>query len=325
MPRNPEIDRLKGMSDQAFTAKQTAYDRMKPLGQHRSELKDQMDASWEEVQSARSDMNSAYERQQQEWEAYRRERDDISAQINAVKQDADNAHEAMKDAFERASDAYENGDKASAPFYSQEGKDYRYERDNYNAEKARLIGIAKSMTPPTSDFRYYKDQYNSLMNNQKVLQAEYRVIKAQHEAARDEFERAKERFEVARAAFDQAVAEERAKWRDENCRGCGATIRINVEWSHPPKYCKACKEKFQQEQKARMAKEEKVARQAGLTRSDDVKVRFKPGRGKNDVFFNGYGEAAGPSHGHAVVDELGTVHFLRDEKGNVIKDDGVRL
>lgn len=319
MPRNPEIDRLKGASDQAFNAKQAAYDRMKPLGQRRRDLKDRMDASWDRVISARTEMNSAYERQQSEYETYRRERDSISAQIDSVARDADRAHENMKSAFQRASDAYEYGDKASAPFYSQEGKNYRYERDSFNAEKARLISIAKSMTPPKSDFHYYKDQYNRLMESHKSLQAEYQVAKQQHETARDGFNRAKERFESAREAYEKAIAEERAKWHDEKCQECGGIIRVNVEWSHPPKYCKACKEKF-------LKQRQKIAGAAGK-QANDVKVRFNPAKGKNDVYFGGIGSADGDGHGHAVVDDHGNVHYLRDatlgDKDNaVIIDDG---
>ncbi|MCL1839764.1 hypothetical protein FWF89_02060 [Candidatus Saccharibacteria bacterium] len=74
MPRNPEIDRLKERSDQAFADKQAAYDRMKPLGDLRSELRAEMDASWDKVQAARLEMNRAFERQQNDWDAYKSER-----------------------------------------------------------------------------------------------------------------------------------------------------------------------------------------------------------------------------------------------------------
>ena len=251
MPKNLEIDRLKEVSDKTFLTKQAAYDHMKSLGQQRHDIKEQMDISWDEVISARNEMNSAYERQQNEWEVYRDERNAISLQIDSVSRDADRAHESMKDAFERASDAYNNGDKASAPFYSQEGRDYQYERDSFNAEKARLISIAKSMTPPHSNFHRYKDHYNSIMEKHKSLQVKYQAIKSQHETARAEFDRANERYETARVAFSQAISEEQAKWRDANCLECGGIIRINVEWSHPPKYCTSCKEKFQKQQDER--------------------------------------------------------------------------
>ncbi|MDL2235699.1 putative nuclear RNA export factor SDE5 [Christensenellaceae bacterium OttesenSCG-928-L17] len=319
MPRNPDIDRLKAIADQAFAAKQAAYDRMKPLGQRRHDMNDRLNSSWDEVCSARDEMNSAYERQQNAWESYKSERDSISAQIDSVAQDADRAHEAMKDAFERASYAYESGDKASAPFYASEGRDYQYERNSYNEEKARLISIAKSMTPPSSDFHHYKERYNSLMDSHKALQAEYKSVKAQHEAARDEFDRAKQQCDAAKAAFERAIEAERAKWRDESCRECGATIRVNIEWSHPPKYCKHCKEKFK-------AQKDRIASAAGKS-ADDVKVRFNPATGKNDVYFGGIGEADGHGHGHAVVSDTGKVHYLRDatfgdRKDAIIIDDG---
>jgi multidrug resistance efflux pump len=246
LPRSPEIDRLKAALNQAFSAKQTAFDRMKPLGDRRHALKEEMDASWNKVQSARTEMNSAHERQQFSWEVYKSEHDRISTQIDAATKSADDAHEAMKNCFDRAHDAYAYGSKADAAYYSSEGKEYRERRNDFNAEKARLISIAKSMTPPNSDFHYHKDHYDSLMQNHKNLQSEYQKVKAHHETAKNEFEMAKKHFEQTKAAYDQAIESERAKWYDSTCAECGAAIRINREWSRPPKYCKSCTEKFEQ-------------------------------------------------------------------------------
>ena len=75
MQKNPEIDRLKEASNRTFSAKQVAYGRMKPLGQQRHDFKNQMDISWGKVISARNEMNSVYERQQDEWKSYRNERE----------------------------------------------------------------------------------------------------------------------------------------------------------------------------------------------------------------------------------------------------------
>jgi len=60
---------------------------------------------------------------------------------------------------------------------------------------------------------------------------------------------------------------------------------------------------------------------------DDVKLVFKPRIGKNEVYFGGLGEADGPGHGHAVVDENGNLRHLRDagfgdRKDLIIFDDG---
>ena len=316
MPRSPEIDRLRTASEQAFAIKQSAFDRMKPLGQHRSEIKARMDASWEEVSNARAEANSAYERQQSEWEAHRSERDAISAQIDAVARDADSAHKSMVDAFERSKDAWSYGDKAGAAFYSQEGKDHKYDRDSYNAEKARLISVAKSMTAPHSDFRTYKDRYDRLMDNHRSLQAQYQPVKAQHEAARAEFDRAKVQHEAAKAAFDKAIEEERAKWKDATCATCGTSIRINIEWSHPPKYCKACKDRFQSKREEQINTVNKAVMRSNSSewgRFNGENARIKPrndGSGKVDVYYGVLStDGDGIGHGHVVIQEDSVIYL----------------
>ncbi|MDR3298321.1 MAG: putative nuclear RNA export factor SDE5 [Candidatus Nomurabacteria bacterium] len=316
MPRNPEVYRLKAIADQAFAAKQAAYDRMEPIGQHRHDLNKRLNKSWDEVCSAREEMNSAYERQQVEWESYKSERDSLSAQIDAVARDANRAHEAMRGAFDRASDAYNSGDKASALLYASEGRGYQYERNSCNEEKGRLISIAKSMTPPSSDFHRFKERYNNLMDTHKALQAEYKLIKSQYEMARDEFSRAKKQCDIAKAAFERIIEAERAKWHDEACKECGATIRVNIEWSHPPSFCKACKEKFKNAHKKQVANVEKAIMHSNSSewgRFNDENARIKPrndGSGKVDVYYGGLSaDGDGLGHGHVVIQEDQVVYL----------------
>lgn len=118
------------------------------------------------------------------------------------------------------------------------------------------------------------------------------------------------------------VEKEKAMWAEKSCKGCGAKIRYRKDWSNIPEYCKSCKDKFK-------AQGDKIASAAGK-KADDVKVRFNPATGKNDVYFGGIGAPDGLGHGHAVVSDTGEVHYLRDagfgnRKDAVIKDDGKKL
>lgn len=66
---------------------------------------------------------------------------------------------------------------------------------------------------------------------------------------------------------------------------------------------------------------------------DDFIVVFDPETGKNNVYFGGIDVADGFGHAHAVIDDDGVLHYLRDvefgdandKKGAVLKDDGINL
>lgn len=244
MSGNPEVTRLKEVSDQAFGAKKAAYDHLKSIGRLRSDLKERMDASWRMVNAARSDMNAAYERQQDAWEFYRRERDNISDQIDHVARLADDEHRMGRECAEASQYAYGSGDKESAAMHKADKANHYYRRDSFNAEKARLISIAKSMTPPQSDFQRYKERYDGLMAAHKALQGEYQSVKGQHEEAKSRFEEARSRHEVAQGAFQRAVEAERAKWKSARCKWCYAEFKVNSDWSNPPELCRDCQDKI---------------------------------------------------------------------------------
>jgi predicted nucleic acid-binding Zn-ribbon protein len=246
MLKNPEIDRLRDVSDRASAATQAAYEHMKALGQRRSEFRNRMDTSWNEVTAARNEMNSAFERKKFAWAAYKNERNNLSTRIDEAARQADYAHNTAKDATDNANRAYASGDKASAGIYAQSGRDYRQERDSYNAEKSRLISIAKSMTPPYSDFDSYKSRHDELKARHIILQSEYQTIKSQHEAARAEFNQARERSDAAKSAFRSAIKAEKAKRRTTKCVECGVEIRYTTDYDNVPKRCKKCKEKSKQ-------------------------------------------------------------------------------
>jgi len=312
------------MRESAFQAQQEAFSKMKDLGRIRSAIKDELDASWSEVSAARDRMNESYQENQHEWERFKSRLDELSDEIDEANRQGDYYHRLSQEAFDRASNEYEYGDRAMAPIYSSEARGYQSERDDWNATKSRLIDRRRSLERPSNSFEQDKAHYERMKSQHSHVQARYQTAKAAHESAKAEFEDAKTRHESARSDFERHREHLAAKWRDVSCADCGAAFRINVDWTHPPKYCKACKEKFRQ-------KKIDLARKAGkYVDPEDVKVRFNYNTGKNDVYFGGLGEADGYGHGHAVVDERGNVHYLRDatfgdKEDAVIIDDGVKL
>jgi chromosome segregation ATPase len=135
------------------------------------------------------------------------------------------------------------------------------------------------------------------------VRARFQTAKNEHETIQAQFKTVKAEYDHVKAAFESAQAEhQKAKEAFKNCLA-----------------------KIQNKQQGFHNKKQKIAAQAGK-RSDDVKVRFNPETGKNDVFFGGIGKADGVGHGHAVVDEDGEVVYLRDatlgdRKKAIIKDD----
>ena len=128
MSRNPELDRLKAEQQALFEQKQAAFQRFKDLQNQVNAAHDVVQSTWEERVQARKRMNSefearksAYDNRDAVWKEYGRIRDHNNARIESLKYEADNEHRAMQDCFERASNAYQYGDKSEAPYYSQEG------------------------------------------------------------------------------------------------------------------------------------------------------------------------------------------------------------
>lgn len=82
---------------------------------------DEMQDAWRERCDAREEMNREYEALQiasnhyrEVWDEYGRIRDANNARIESLRYEADNEHRMMRECFDRASDAYEYGDKSEA-------------------------------------------------------------------------------------------------------------------------------------------------------------------------------------------------------------------
>ena len=155
MMSNSELDRLKSEENVAFNRKQEAYKRYQEAKKRTDAAYQEQQASWNKVTIARNEMNRAYDERQYTrrnndnvWSEYKRIRDNNNSQITYLKVQADSLYSNMKNAFDRASDAYNYGNKADAKIYSNEGKDYQSQLKSVNAQIGRLGSLRKGTACP---------------------------------------------------------------------------------------------------------------------------------------------------------------------------------
>ncbi|MBR2837107.1 putative nuclear RNA export factor SDE5 [Candidatus Saccharibacteria bacterium] len=290
MPRNPELDQLRREEQQAFRRKQDAYRRYDELRKQASDAYDTMELLWRERSDAKDTMNrefylrkEVYEHHDAIWSDYGRIRDHNNTEIDQLRAEADAEHEAMKDAFDRASDAYEYGDRSEAPYYASEGHDHKDRRDELNERVRELIqeikdakAYAIANAPPVD---------SSAFNSAK---AEYDRAKAEHLAAEAEFKRIKAERDQAKAEFDHCQAEH---------------VRLKQAFQEILTKVKA------EHQRSR----DRTLDKAGVRWLDrkDAKIVQKPD-GTTQVYHGGLGSGDGLGHGHTVLDGTGHKTYDRD-------------
>jgi len=274
---NPVLDRLRAECDRAFEKQQAAYQTMKTAGEERSRVKNELDRNWENVSSLRSRTDRAYESQQAEWDSYKSRRDAISREIDAARARADSLHSQMSAAFDRASDAFNYGDKAAAPSYAAEGRAYKSQLEAANNEVKRLINEVKSMPRPSGDFQYYKNQYDNAKCAHDSVKLRYRAVKQAHESAKSAFEAAKAAHARAKEAFQKTLAD-----------------------------VKATREK-------RSLDDQRLMERAGIPIGyrSDCKV-VKESDGTVNFYFGGLGGKDGSYHGHIAMDFMGNITYYRN-------------
>ncbi|MBQ3413603.1 DUF1771 domain-containing protein [Candidatus Saccharibacteria bacterium] len=305
MSRNPELDRLKAEQQSLFEQKQAAFQRFKDLQGQTNSAHDAMQAAWEERTRARERMNSefearksAYDHRDSVWDEYARIRDYNNSRIESLKYEADAEHRAMQDCFERASNAYQYGDKSEAPYYSQEGHEHKDRRDELNAEiselarevkQAKANAEASAPRVDSSAFNYAKSAFESAKAHHESAQAEFKRLKAIRDSAKAEFDRLQSQFKQAQAAFQRKLDEVKS---ERSATKQQAVNKVNMALVH----------------------EKGGAFYLGSIFGRDAKIRPRnDGSGKTDVFFGGlYAAGDGYGHGHAVIDKDGNVTYLRD-------------
>ncbi len=317
MSRNPELDRLKAEQQSFFEQKQAAFQRFKVLQERTNAAHDAMQSAWDERTRAREYMNrefearrSAYAHRDSVWDEYGRIRDYNNSRIESLKYEADAEHCAMQDCFERASDAYQYGDKSEAPYYSRQGHEHKERRDELNAEISELArevkqakANAEASAPRIDSYAFdsAKSAFESAKARHESAQAEFKRLKAQRDSAKSEFDRLQTQFKQAQAAFQRKLEEVKSE-------------RTSIEQKTVDKVNMA------------LAHEKGGAFYLGSIFGSDAKIRPRnDGSGKIDVFFGGLNAAGdGIGHGHAIIDSNGNVTYLRDawqDHDNFLIDD----
>lgn len=255
---------------------------MKTTGDRRGQIKRELDTSWQKVQSARETMDRAYQESQRAWDYYKSQREGISRQIDTTKSMADSLHSQMSTAFDNASNAYNYGDKSSAPSYAAEGHRYKAELQSANAEVKRLIGQSKSLVRPNDSFKSCQADFKSAQAAHKSVQSRYVIAKADNERAKKIFEQAKKDHKRAKEAFQQRLYILKAEKASREAKNRSVLMVANPE----------------------------------VAFMDGKQVKFKPrnnGTGKIDIYFGGVIGSDSYGHGHIVVDGNSNVIYMRQQ------------
>lgn len=287
MARDIELDRRHDDQEKAFHEKQEAYRNWKDRLPEQGRLYQKKKETERALDEARAEMNREYEelhRYDYIWDEYNRIKEMNNPRIEALKARADYLAGQMKDAFQRASDAYNYGSKSLAPGYSAEGKQYKSELKIVNAEVKELCSEVKSA-------KRRAEQYQTNPAVFRAAQTRFRAAESAHNTAKSrlndyvaETNRLKEKFEEAKKKHLQA--EEKFK------------ERLAV--------VKAAKNRKQSENERLMDK-------AGIPfyYRERCKVR-READGTVNFYFGGIGENDGLGHGHVSMDGSGKVTYNRD-------------
>lgn len=290
MAKNFELDSLREREQEAFRRKQSAFKKYADAKESANRAYDVMQTAWQELCSAREEMNREYEALQYSsnhnreiWDEYGRIRDRNNARIESLRYEADREHELMKDCFERASEAYQYGDKSEAPIYSAEGHEHKDRRDELNAEVGMLIqeihdaktnAELRASKTDSSAFRRAKEAFN--------------IAKSRHESAKNEFKRLKAERDRYKAEFDSAQEEH---------------VRLKEELQR----------KITEVKSDNKRERDRTLDKAGISWSerDDAKIVKKPD-GTTQIYHGGLGSGDGLGHGHTALDASGNKTYDRD-------------
>lgn len=250
------------------------YQRKQDAWQAQDQAWRRRDAAREVLDRAYQAKQSAYENQQDAWDHLQRVRDRNGPRIEDLNRQQQAAFENMKTAYDRASDAHNARDGASARMYADEGRRHKEEAQQAVAERRRLV-------------------------------EEIREAKPRHEASRLAFQRAKTEFDRAKTEHDRA--------RSDHERTQAAFKSAKAEFDRAKKAFQARLAVVRTQREQRKDDKRSLARQAGIPVQywDDVYVSTEAD-GSVNLYFGGLGEPTGPGHGHYVVDRYGTVTYARD-------------
>ena len=184
--------------------------------------------------------------------------------------------------FERASAAYEYGDKSEAPIYATEGHEHRNRRDELNEEVGILIqeirdakANAEWRAPKTdsSAFHRAKDIFNDAKTRHEAVQAEFKRLKAERDRCKAEFDSLQAEHIRLKEELQRKLAEVKAANQRERDR---ALDKAGVRWSE--------------------RKNAKIVKKAD---------------GTTQIYHGGLGSGDGLGHGHTALDQFGNKTYDR--------------
>ena len=290
MSKNHELDDLKRRGQAAFQHKQSTWSAFAEARDRASAAHAAMESAWQARIAAREEMNREFEAMQQSsacyrevWDEYGRIRDAHSAEIERLRSEADYEHQQMVECFERASDCYESGSKAEAPYWSQQGREHQERRNDLNEAISQLCQAIKAARN-AAESRAPKTDASAFHGARTIFQQ----AKSDHEAAQAEFKRLKAERDRLKAEFDSAQAEH---------------IRLKDEFQRKLEAVKA---------ERRRARDQTLDR-ANIRSSEraDAKIITKPD-GTTQIYHGGLGKGDGIGHGHTVLDQSGHKTYNRD-------------
>jgi hypothetical protein len=299
--RDAELDRLKAEQDRTYQRQQEAFQTMKRKQEEQHALYEQQQAAWNRRKAVGDELNREYERLQasrklndEVWGEYQRVRDYNNSRISALKPQADSAYRNMVSAFERASTVYNSGDKAAAPGYSAEGKNYQAILQSLNAEisslgveiksaKARAESVGGGRTDGSA-FSAAKARFQALKSEHTAIQSKFKSVKSEYDRAKATFKSAQAAHKKAKEAFQVRLATLRAEKASREAKNRNMLMVVSGEIGY----------------------------------MDGKMVKIKPkddGSGKVDIYFGGLDPRGdGIGHGHIVVDGCQVVYMRQPWK-----------
>jgi hypothetical protein len=172
------LDKLYDEQQKTFERKQAARREMQRRHEEMQQLYNASQVAWNKRVVACDELNQEFQNMRDNnasddraWDDYRRIRDFNNTQINSLKSQADDAYHSMINAFERASSAYECGDRSLASSYTAEGRNCQAIMRSLNAAIKSLGAEVKSarartesMTdnPDNGSFSDAKERFQSI-------------------------------------------------------------------------------------------------------------------------------------------------------------------
>lgn len=289
MVRDAILTDLKNNSQELFQKKQDAWNTYAKIRDQVAKAHETMLLAWDERVAAREKMNEAYGHLQQSiencrtiWGNYSQIRDERNALIEKLRTEQEAERQQMVACFNQASNAYDQGDKAKAPVFAEEGRKHQERRNSLSAQINELIQQIKdakqqakdsAQKPDNTPFQEAKAAFEAAKEKHEAAQLEFKRLKVKRDEAKNEFGAIQADYLAAKGAFQQ---------------------RLNV-----------LKTEAQVER-------ERMLETAGVTTTERKNAKIvKKADGTVQIYLGGIGRADGLGHGHIALDRTGAKFYER--------------